>query len=149
LGNKAIEDTNGYNLSISAKPKFCFKGLIKTGNSMINKKQIKKDYKLKIQPAGIFAVHNKHDNKMFIGISKNLPSSLTRFEFTLKMGSFPFQELIDDYKKLGEKNFEIKILDEIEIKDETEYELDKELKTLEEMWVEKLKREGVTFYNKK
>jgi hypothetical protein len=65
------------------------------------------------------------------------------------MGSFPFQELIDDYKKLGEKNFEIKILDEIEIKDETEYELDKELKTLEEMWVEKLKREGVTFYNKK
>ena len=116
---------------------------------MINKKQIKKDYKLKIQPAGIFAVHNKRDNKMFVGTSTNLPSSLTRFEFTLKMGSFPFQELIDDYKKLGEKNFEIKILDEIEIKDETEYELDKELKTLEEMWVEKLKREGVTFYNKK
>jgi hypothetical protein len=116
---------------------------------MIDKKQIIKDYKLQKQPAGIFAVHNKHDNKMFIGTSKNLPSSLTRFEFTLKMGSFPFQDLIDDYKKLGEKNFEIKVLDEIEVKDENEYELDKELKTLEEMWIEKLKREGVTFYNKK
>ena len=116
---------------------------------MIDKKQIIKDYKLQKQPTGIFAVHNIADNKMFIGTSKNLPSSLTRFDFTLKMGSFPFQELIDDYKKLGEKNFEVKVLDELEIKDETEYEIDKELKTLEEMWIEKLKREGVTFYNKK
>jgi len=116
---------------------------------MIDKKQIIKDYKLQKQPAGIFAIHNLADNKMFIGTSKNLPSSLTRFEFTLKMGSFPFQGLIDDYKKLGEQNFEVKVLDELEIKDETEQEIDGELKTLEEMWIEKLKMEGVTFYNKK
>jgi hypothetical protein len=86
---------------------------------------------------------------MFIGTSKDLPSVLKRFDFTLKMGSFPFQELIDDYKKLDKDNFEIKVLDELEIEDETEYEIDKELKTLEEMWVEKLKQEGVSFYNKK
>jgi hypothetical protein len=65
------------------------------------------------------------------------------------MGSFPFQQLIDDYKRLGEKNFEIKVLDELELKDESEQETDKELKTLEEMWIEKLRKEGVTFYNKK
>ena len=65
------------------------------------------------------------------------------------MGSFPFQELIDDYKKLGENNFEIKILDELEIKDESEYEIDEELKALEEMWIEKLRNDRVTFYNKK
>jgi len=65
------------------------------------------------------------------------------------MGSFPFQDLIDDYKRLGENNFEIKVLDELEIKDETEQEIDRELKTLEEMWIEKLKQEGVKFYNKK
>ena len=115
---------------------------------MIDKKQIKKDYKLQKQPTGIFAVHNIPDNKMYIGTSKNLPSVLKRFEFTLKMGSFPFQELIDDYKKLGKDNFEIKVLDEIEIKEETEYEIDRELKTLEEMWVEKLLKDGATFYNK-
>ena len=115
---------------------------------MIDKKQIKKDYKLQKQPTGIFAVHNIPDNKMYIGTSKNLPSVLKRFEFTLKMGSFPFQELIDDYKKLGKDNFEIKVLDEIEIKEETEFEIDRELKTLEEMWVEKLLKDGVTFYNK-
>ncbi|MDT3695273.1 MAG: GIY-YIG nuclease family protein [Ignavibacterium sp.] len=115
---------------------------------MINKKQIKEDYKLKKQPAGIFAVHNLHDNKMFIGISKDLPSVIRRFQFTLKMESFPFQQLIDDYKKLGEKEFEIKILDELELKDETQQEIDKELKMLEKIWIEKLKEEGVRFYNK-
>ncbi len=40
---------------------------------MIDKKQIKKDYKLQKQPAGIYAVHNKVDNKMYLGTSKNLP----------------------------------------------------------------------------
>lgn len=116
---------------------------------MINKKRIKEDYKSKKQPAGIFAVHNLYDNKMFIGTSKDLPSVLKRFEFTLNMGSFPYQNLIDDYKKIGEDNFAIKIMDELEIKDETEKELAKELEALEEMWVEKLKKEGVSFYNKK
>ena len=116
---------------------------------MINKKQIKEDYKSKRQPVGIFAVHNLHDNKMFIGTSKDLPSVLKRFEFTLNMGSFPFQNLIDDYKKLGKDNFKVKILDELEIKDETEKEIDKELEALEEMWIENLKKEGVSFYNKK
>jgi hypothetical protein len=115
---------------------------------MINKKQVKEDYKSKKQPAGIFAVHNLPDNKMFIGTSKHLPSVLKRFEFTLTMGSFPFQNLIDDYKKHGKDNFEIKVLDELELKDETEQEIDRELKTLEEMWVEKLKKESVSFYNK-
>ena len=56
------------------------------------------------------------------------------------MGSFPFQQLVDDYKNLGADNFEIKIIDELEIKDETEKELDSELESLEEMWVEKLKQ---------
>jgi hypothetical protein len=116
---------------------------------MINKKQLTKDYKLQKHPAGIYVVHNKVDNKSYIGIDKNLPAVLRRFDFTLKMGSFPFQDLIDDYKRLGEKNFEIKVLDELEIKDETEQEIDRELKTLEEMWIEKLKQEGVKFYNKK
>lgn len=115
---------------------------------MIDKKQIIKDYKQQRQPAGIYAVHNKSDNRMFIGKSLNLPAVLKRFEFTLKMGSFPFQHLIDDFKKLGADNFVVKVIDELEIKDETEKELTAELESLEDLWVEKLKKDGVQFYNK-
>ena len=116
---------------------------------MIDKKQIIKNYKLLKQPAGVYAVHNKAENKMYIGTSKNLPAVVRRFKFTLLMESFPYQELIDDYKKLGKDNFEIKILDELEIKNETEKEIDTELNSLEELWIEKLKGEGIIFYNKK
>jgi hypothetical protein len=86
---------------------------------------------------------------MFIGLSKNLPAVVIRFEFTLRMESFPYQELVDDYNKLGKDNFEIKILDELEIKNETKKDIDSELNSLEELWIEKLKSEGVKFYNKK
>jgi len=116
---------------------------------MLDKKQITKDYKQQKQPAGVYAVHNKVDNKMYIGTSKNLPAVVRRFEFTLQMESFPFRDLIDDYKKLGKDNFEIKIIDELELKNETEKEIDTELNSLEELWIEKLKSEGVSFYNKK
>ena len=115
---------------------------------MINKKQIRKDYKQQKQPSGIYAVHNKVDNKMYIGTSKNLPAVVRRFEFTLQMDSFPYQDLIDDYKKHGKENFEMKILDEIEFKNETEKEITIELNSLEELWIEKLTVEGVRFYNK-
>lgn len=115
---------------------------------MINKKQITKEYKMQKQPAGIYAVHNKVDNKMLIGKSKNLPAVVRRFEYTLKMESFPYQELIDDFKKHGRVNFDIKVIDELEIREETYSEIDKELESLEEMWIEKLQSEGVRFYNK-
>lgn len=116
---------------------------------MINKKQLIKDYKLQRQPAGIYAVHNKTDNKMYIGTSKNLPAVLRRFEFTLKTGGFPYQQFADDYNRLGADNFDIKVIDELEVKDETEKELDAELESLQEMWIEKLTSEGVIFYNKR
>ena len=116
---------------------------------MINKKQIIKDYKQQKQPAGIYAVKKKIENKMNIGRTKILPAVVRRFEFTLQMESFPYQDLIDDYKKLGKANFEIKVLDELELKNETDKEIDTELKSLEELWIEKLKDEGVKFYNKK
>lgn len=115
----------------------------------MDRKQIIKDYKTKLQPAGIYAVINKTDKIIFIGSSKNLPAVLRRFAFTLSMESFPYQKLIDDYKSRGAENFEIKILDELEIKNETRDDIDKELKLLEEMWVEKLTKEGYLFYNKK
>jgi len=116
---------------------------------MINKKEIIKDYKNQKHPAGIFAVKNKPDNKMFIGISLNLPAKIRGITFELELGSHAYRNLADDYKRLGKEQFDIFILDQIEVKDETDRELQAELETFEAMWVAKLKSEGVTFYNKK
>ena len=116
---------------------------------MINKKELIKEYKNQKHPAGIFAVKNKPDNKMFIGTSLNLPAKIRGITFELEMGKHAFSNLAEDYKRHGKDQFEITILDQIEVKDETEKELKSELETLEEMWVDKLKNEGIIFYNKK
>jgi len=116
---------------------------------MLNKKELINEYKNQKHPAGIFAVKNKPDNKMFIGVSLNLPAKLRGITFELEMGSHAYRNLAEDYKRLGKNQFEISVLDEIEVKDETEKELRTELETLEEIWVEKLISEGITFYNKK
>jgi hypothetical protein len=116
---------------------------------MLNKKEIIKEYKNQKHPVGIFAVKNKPDNKMFIGTSLNLPAKIRGITFELEMGSIAYSKLAEDYKKFGKDQFEITILDQIEVKDETDKELRLELETLEEMWVEKLTSEGVSFYNKK
>jgi len=116
---------------------------------MINKKEIRKEYKNQKHPAGLYAVKNMPDNKMFIGTSLNLPAKIRGITFELEMGSHTYDNLVNDYKQLGKENFEIFILDQIEVKEETDRELRAELETLEAMWIEKLKGEGVRFYNKK
>lgn len=115
----------------------------------MNKKELIKEYKNQKHPAGLFIVKNLPENKMFIGKSLNLPAKIRGITFELEMGSHAYSNLAQDFKRLGKEKFEISILDEIEVKDETEKELRSELETLEEMWVEKLKYEGITFYNKR
>lgn len=116
---------------------------------MINKKELIKEYKNQKHPAGLFAVKNKAENKMFIGISLNLPAKIRGITFELELGKHTYQNLAEDYKRLGKDKFEIFVLDEIEVRDETDRELKTELESVEEMWVDKLKAEGITFYNKK
>ena len=86
---------------------------------------------------------------MFIGISLNLPAKIRGITFELELGSHAYRNLADDYKRLGKEQFDIFILDQIEVKEEVDRELRAELETLETLWVEKLKSDGVTFYNKK
>jgi hypothetical protein len=116
---------------------------------MQNRKELIKEYKIQKHPAGIFAVKNKPDNKIYIGTSLNLPAKIRGITFELEIGKHAYSSLAEDYKRLGKDQFEISIIDQIEVKDETDKELRSELETLEEMWVEKLKNEGITFYNKK
>jgi len=115
----------------------------------MNKKEIIKEYKNQKHPAGLFIVKNLPENRIFIGKSLNLPAKIRGITFELEMGSHTYSNLAQDFKRLGKEKFEISILDQIEVKDETDKELSSELETLEDMWVEKLKNEGITFYNKK
>lgn len=115
---------------------------------MIDKKQIKKDYKQTIQPMGIYQVKNLVNDKVFIGSAKNLPGKINSVKFQLENGSHVNSELQKDFKKYGEKKFSFEVLDYLSPKEDPDYDYSEDLKVLEEMWIDKLKPFDEKGYNK-
>ena len=116
---------------------------------MIDKKEIKKQYKQTITPMGIIQIKNLVNGKIFIERGKNLPGNLNSVKFQLKIGSFMNQELQKDYNHLGEEKFSFEILDRLEPKEDLSYDYTEDLKILEEMWLEKLQPFDEKGYNKR
>lgn len=115
---------------------------------MLNKSDIKKNYKQSLQPMGIYQVKNLVNNKILIGWSKNLPGRINRLKFSLKYEAESNKELLEDYKKYGENNFSFEILDVLNPVEDPFYDYTEDLKVLEEMWLEKLRPFGERGYNK-
>lgn len=116
---------------------------------MINKKEIKKQYKQTLLPVGIYQVKNKVSGKIFIGSGKNLPGNINRNKFQLKNGLHINLELQKDYSEFGEDNFTFEVLDYLDIKDAPDSDYTEDLNTLEEMWLEKLQPYEENGYNKR
>jgi len=116
---------------------------------MVDKKEIKKNYKLNLTPMGVYRIKNLVNAKIFIGSSKNLPGRINRHKFQLKFGGEDIIELAEDYKLYGEDNFSYEIIDQLKPKDEIGYNYTEDLAVLEELWKEKLQPYGDQGYNKK
>ncbi len=115
---------------------------------MIDKKAIKKKYKETVQPMGIYRIKNNVNEKIFIGVSKNLNGKINSCRFQLKNGSYIITELQADYNKYGEENFSFDVIDRLEPKEDLTYDYTEDLAVLEEMWLEKLEPYGEKGYNK-
>ena len=116
---------------------------------MIDKKELKKQYKQTVQPMGIYKIENLVNGKIFIGGSKNLPGKFNSFKFQLKLGSYINRELQRDYNEFGEENFSFEVVDYLEPKEGADHDYTDDLKVLEKMWLEKLQPYDEKGYNKK
>ena len=76
---------------------------------MIDRKQIKRDYKKQIRPAGIYAVVNNQDKKIFLGKTRNPDNVVKRLIFELDGATHPYKNMVNDYERIGKKYFDIKI----------------------------------------
>lgn len=112
------------------------------------KKQLKNDYKQLKFKAGVFAIRNTVNNKIFIGSSVNMDAMWNRSRLQLDVGSHPNSELQADWKSLGEDKFKFEIISEIKQKDDEQQDLAKEVKDLEMLYLEELKPFGENGYNK-
>ncbi|MHB8906812.1 MAG: GIY-YIG nuclease family protein [Melioribacteraceae bacterium] len=115
---------------------------------MIDKKELKKQYKQTLPPMGVYQIRNLVNGKIFIGSSKNLNGKSNSFRFQLSAGLHINRQLQTDYTQFGEDNFVFEVLDYLEPKEDLAYDFTSDLVTLEELWIEKLQPFGEKGYNK-
>ncbi|MBN6187489.1 GIY-YIG nuclease family protein [Aneurinibacillus sp. BA2021] len=115
--------------------------------------EIKREYKQKNAPMGVYQIKNLDTGKIFIGSSPNLEAMKNRQWFELNMGSHPNAELLADWKTYGESNFSFEILEKLK-PDEGEMGntqhprvFRKRLLEMEEKWLEKLAPYGDKGYH--
>jgi len=113
------------------------------------------DRKLKIReykdtplPMGVYRVRNKINGKTLIGSSVNLPAILNRIKAELRMGIHRNMALQEEWRRFGPEAFEFTELELLEPMDDPAYNPAKDLRVLEELWIEKLSPFGDKGYNK-
>ncbi len=110
----------------------------------MDKKELKKQYKQTLRPMGIYQVKNLVNGKILIGRSKNITGKLNSIKFQLEIGSYIDKILQEDFNEFGAANFLFETIDILEPEEDPNYDYNEDLKTLEEMWLEKLQ----PFYDK-
>ena len=116
-------------------------------NKLKSRKDIHREYKERVKPAGIFQVKNMANGKVLLGSSLNLEGPLNRHKFMLKIGSHPNKDLQKDWDEFGPEQFVFEILEEVQIKDDPNFNLKDELTLLEMIWLDAIQPFGERGYN--
>lgn len=116
-------------------------------NKLKSRKELNKEYQARVKPAGVFQVKNLANGKVLLGSSLNLEGPLNRHKFMLKAGSHTNKALQQDWDEFGPERFTFEILEEVQRKDDPDFNLKDELTLLEMIWLEKLQPFGEHGYN--
>lgn len=110
-------------------------------------KDLKREYKERAKPAGVFQVKNIVNGKMLLGSSLNLEGPLNSHKFMLTMGNHRNPALQKEWNEYGPEKFVFEILEVVKVKDDPNFNLNDELELLEQIWIEKLQPVGEKGYN--
>ena len=114
---------------------------------MKTRKGIKREYKERQKPTGVFQVKNTVNGKLLLGSSLNLEGSLNKHKFMLSIGMHQNKAIQEDWNEYGSDKFVFEILELVKIKDDPSFNLSDELTLLEQIWLEELQPFGERGYN--
>jgi hypothetical protein len=77
------------------------------------RKRLKEEFKGRPHVAGIFAVTNKDNGRVFLGSCLEADRPLRRLRFELQLGSCRNRELQADFDRLGEDSFLFAVLETV------------------------------------
>lgn len=109
---------------------------------MLDRNEIKKNYKNTPTPMGIYIIKNLKTGKIYIGSSLNIPGKINSNKFQLSSNCHVNSVLQKEYNLYGENNFLIEALDYLKPKDELNYNYNDDLAVLLDLWKEKLTSSG-------
>ena len=113
----------------------------------MDKRALKRSYKEAVPPAGVYRVWNKDGDRSLVGSSTNVPAILNRHRAELRIGGHRNRELQRDWNALGEGAFTFEVLDTLTPRDEPGYDAAREVRVLEQLWLERLAPYGERGYN--
>ncbi len=111
------------------------------------RQEIKREYKERKKPAGIFQIRNTANGKVYLGSSLNLEGPLNGHKFMLTIGRHRNPALQKEWNEFGADKFTFEVLEVVKVKDDPNFNLEDELTLLEQIWVEKLQPFGERGYN--
>ena len=114
---------------------------------MKSRQDIKRAYKERQKPAGIFQVKNLANGRVFLGSSLNLEGPLNSAKFMLTIGMHRNELLQKEWNQYGPDKFVFEILEVVKATDDPNFNLIDELTLLEQIWFEKLQPVGERGYN--
>ncbi len=114
---------------------------------MRSKKDIKREYKERPKPAGVFQVKNTVNGKVLLGSSLNLEGPLNGHKFMLSIGSHRNKMLQQEWNEYGADKFVFEILETVKVENDPNFNLSDELTLFEQIWLEKLQPFGERGYN--
>jgi hypothetical protein len=115
---------------------------------MKSRQNLKRAYKEREKPAGIFQVKNLSNGKVLLGSSLNLEGPLNSHKFMLTIGRHRNEELQKDWNASGPDNFAFEILEVVKPGSDPGFDMNDELTLLEQIWIEKLQPFGERGYNR-
>lgn len=114
---------------------------------MKTRQDLKREYKERKKPAGVFQIKNTANGKVLLGSSLNLEGSLNKHKFTLTHGSHINKPLQRDWDAYGPDKFLFEILEVVRVKDTPGFSVEDELTLIEQIWIEELQPFGDRGYN--
>ncbi len=114
---------------------------------MKSQQEIKREYKERKKPAGVFQVKNTANGKVLLGSSMNLEGPLNGHKFMLTIGRHRNAMLQKEWNEYGPAHFVFEILEVVKVKDDPDFNLSDELTLLEQIWLEKVQPFGDRGYN--
>jgi hypothetical protein len=98
---------------------------------------------------GVFQIRNIANDKVFVDSSLNIPGKINRLIFQLDLGQHPSKSFQADWNEFGKDAFEFETLEDVQPRQDVNYNYAADLETLEDLWLEKLEPYGDNGYNER